>query len=170
MDLRGSCGPSKKLKLKNCIFRHISDDLKGIWHWLISSRSVHRCGLGWSRYPGLDFWISHRLAVWWAVKCRFLRCQKILQIFTRWVLDILAHKLAWMCQYMWIYGAFFYLFFFGVPSLRYSRSSNFAKIKIVHLRHEGSMIEVQCELVICRGPFYLAKDTFWEFLPFTVLS
>ena len=32
MDLRGSCGPSKKLKLKNCIFRHICDGLKGIWH------------------------------------------------------------------------------------------------------------------------------------------
>ena len=37
-DLRGSCGPLKKLKLKNCIFRHICDGLKGIWHWLISSR------------------------------------------------------------------------------------------------------------------------------------
>ena len=32
MDLRGSCGPSKKLKLKNCIFQHICDGLKGIQH------------------------------------------------------------------------------------------------------------------------------------------
>ena len=31
-DLRGSCGPSKKLKLKKCIFRHICDSLKGIQH------------------------------------------------------------------------------------------------------------------------------------------
>ena len=31
-DLRGSCGPSKKLKLKNCIFWHILDGLKGIRH------------------------------------------------------------------------------------------------------------------------------------------
>ena len=38
MHLRGSCGPSKKLKLKNCIFRHICDGLKGIRHLLISSR------------------------------------------------------------------------------------------------------------------------------------
>ena len=38
MDLRGSCGPSKKLKLKNCIFWHICDGLKGIRHLLISSR------------------------------------------------------------------------------------------------------------------------------------
>ena len=54
----------------------------------------------------------------------------------------------------------FFFFFFWVPSLRYSRSSNFTKIKIFHLRHEGSMIQVQCQLVICRGPFYLPKDTF----------
>ena len=38
MHLRGSHGPSKKLKLKNCIFRHICDGLKGIRHLLISSR------------------------------------------------------------------------------------------------------------------------------------
>ena len=29
MDLGGSCGPLKKLKLKNWIFRHICDGLKG---------------------------------------------------------------------------------------------------------------------------------------------
>ena len=40
--------------------------------------------------------------------------------------------------------------------------------KIIYLQHEGSMIEVQCQLLICRGPFYLPKDTFWEFLQFTV--
>ena len=37
-DLRGSRGPSKKLKLKNWIFWHICDGLKGIRHLLISSR------------------------------------------------------------------------------------------------------------------------------------
>ena len=31
--------------------------------------SVHRCGLGYSRYPGLDFWTGHRLAVCWGFKC-----------------------------------------------------------------------------------------------------
>ena len=36
MHLRGSRGPSKKLK--NWIFQHICDSLKGIWHLLISSR------------------------------------------------------------------------------------------------------------------------------------
>ena len=36
--LRGSRGPSKKLKLKNWIFRHICEGLKGIRHLLISSR------------------------------------------------------------------------------------------------------------------------------------
>ena len=35
-----------------------------------------------------------------------------------------------------------------------------AKMETVHLRHEGSMIGVQCPLVICRGPFYLPKGTF----------
>ena len=38
MHLRESCGPSKKLKWKKCIFRHICDGLKGIRHLLISSR------------------------------------------------------------------------------------------------------------------------------------
>ena len=37
MHLRGSCEPLKKLKLKNWIFRHIYDGLKGIRHLLISS-------------------------------------------------------------------------------------------------------------------------------------
>ena len=36
--LKGSSGPSKKLKLKNWIFWHICDGLKGIQHLLISSR------------------------------------------------------------------------------------------------------------------------------------
>ena len=36
--LRGSRGPSKKLKLKNYIFGDICDGLKGIRHLLISSR------------------------------------------------------------------------------------------------------------------------------------
>ena len=36
--LSWSRGPSKKLKLKNYIFRHICDGLKGIQHLLISSR------------------------------------------------------------------------------------------------------------------------------------
>ena len=35
--LKGSRGPSKKMKLKNWIFRHICDGLKGIQHLLISS-------------------------------------------------------------------------------------------------------------------------------------
>ena len=38
MHLRGSRGSSKKLELKNWIFRHICDGLKGIRHLLISSR------------------------------------------------------------------------------------------------------------------------------------
>ena len=36
--LRGSCGLLEKMKLKNWIFRHICDGLKGIRHLLISSR------------------------------------------------------------------------------------------------------------------------------------
>ena len=38
MHLRGSRGPSKKLKLKNYIFRHICTGLKDIQYLLISSR------------------------------------------------------------------------------------------------------------------------------------
>ena len=40
--------------------------------------------------------------------------------------------------------------------------------RIVDLRHEGSTILTQCHLGICRGPFYLPKATFREFLRLTV--
>ena len=81
--------------------------LKGTWHDLFHQESVHRCGLGCSKYSGLDFWKCDWLAICWAIKGWFLRCQKVAQIFMWWVLDILAYKLTWMCQYMWIYGVFF---------------------------------------------------------------
>ena len=42
--------------------------------------------------------------------------------------------------------------------------------QIVDLRHEGSTILMQCHLGICRGPFYLPKATFQEFLRLTVFS
>ena len=38
---------------------------------------------------------------------------------------------------------------------------------IVHLQHKGSMIQVQCQLVIHRGSFGLPKGTFWQFLQLT---
>ena len=41
---------------------------------------------------------------------------------------------------------------------------------IVDLRHEGSTILMQCHLGICRGPFYLPKATFLEFLWLMVFS
>ena len=62
--------------------------------------------------------------------------------------------------YVNLRSIFLFDFFLGVRCPSYGHSSNFAKIKIVHLRHEGSMIGVQCQLVICREPFYLPKDTF----------
>ena len=42
--------------------------------------------------------------------------------------------------------------------------------RIVDLRLEGSTILMQCHLGICRGPFYLPKATFREFLRLTVFS
>ena len=37
------------------------------------------------------------------------------------------------------------------------------------LDHEGSMIEVQCQLMICRGHIRASKGTFQIFLWLTVL-
>ena len=39
----------------------------------------------------------------------------------------------------------------------------------MHLHHEGSMIGVQCQLMICRGHIRASKDTFQIFLWLTVL-
>ena len=36
--------------------------------------------------------------------------------------------------------------------------------RIVDLHHEGLTILMQCHLGICRGPFYLPKATFREFV------
>ena len=42
--------------------------------------------------------------------------------------------------------------------------------QIIDLCHEGLAILTQCHLGICRGPFYLPKATFWEFLQLMVFS
>ena len=42
--------------------------------------------------------------------------------------------------------------------------------RIVDLWHKGSTISTQCYLEICRGPFYLPKATFQEFVQLTVFS
>ena len=39
----------------------------------------------------------------------------------------------------------------------------------MHLDHEGSMIGVQCQLMICRGHIRASKGTFQIFLWLTVL-
>ena len=39
----------------------------------------------------------------------------------------------------------------------------------MHLHHEGSMIGVQCQLIICRGHIRASKSTFQIFLWLTVL-
>ena len=99
-------GPLWAVKLGTLLF----DTFATLWRAhsidLFHEESVHRCAIGCSTYPGLDFWICDRLAIWWAIKWQFLRCQKVTQMFMWWVLDILTHKLEWRCQYMWIYGVF----------------------------------------------------------------
>ena len=40
----------------------------------------------------------------------------------------------------------------------------------MHLDHEGLMIGVQCQLMICRGYIRASKSTFQIFLWLTVLS
>ena len=41
--------------------------------------------------------------------------------------------------------------------------------KVVHLHHEGSMIGIQCQLMICRGHIRASEGTFQFFLWLTVL-
>ena len=123
--------------------------------------------VGWSRYPGLDFWISHWLAVGGPLSVNFWDVEKFYK-FSRdgyWIFWLINwHECVNMCEFT----EHFFIIFFWVRSPRYSRSSNFAKTKnhpftAWRVDDRGAM-----SMVICRGPFYLAKDTFWEFLPFTV--
>ena len=39
----------------------------------------------------------------------------------------------------------------------------------MHLHHEGSMIRVQCQLMICRGHIRASKGAFKIFLQLTVV-
>ena len=64
--------------------RHFSGHLR--WQRVLridpfDQESVHRCSLGCSTYLDPDFWIRDRLAVCWAVKWQFLRCQKVADFF-----------------------------------------------------------------------------------------
>ena len=85
---------------------------------------------------------------------------------------ILTHKLAQMCNY--IKSGIPYFFFFygsGLRAMAVRKICHFwPDRRIVDLCHEGSTILMQCHLRICRGPFYLPKATFWEFVRLTVFS
>ena len=61
---------------------------------------------------------------------------------------------------------FFKIFYgFGLRAMAVRKIGHFwADRRIVDLHHEGSTILTQCYLGICRGPFYLPKATFQEFL------
>ena len=79
-----------------------------------------------------------------------------------------------MCRKVYKYVNLMYFFFFGVDRfLTYGQSSNFrdwmAGVKSMHLHHEGSMIGVQCQLMIGRGHIRASKGTFEIFLWLTVL-
>ena len=49
-------------------------------HWFYQE-SVHRCSLGCSSYLDVDSWIYSQLAICWAIKWQFLRCQKVALFF-----------------------------------------------------------------------------------------
>ena len=67
----------------------------------------------------------------------------------------------------------FFFFFLVEQFLTYGRLSNFQHWmgggKSMHLHHERSMIEVQCQLMICRGHIRVSKGTFEIFLWLMVL-
>ena len=68
----------------------------------------------------------------------------------------------------------YFLIFFDGSSLwatAFRKICHFwADRRIIDLHHEGLTILMQCHLGICRGPFYLPKATFWEFVGLTVFS
>ena len=64
-----------------------------IIYWF-DQESVHRCSLGCSTYLVVDFWICDQLAICWAIKWQFLRCQKVADFFDLPNFGILSHKLA----------------------------------------------------------------------------
>ena len=58
------------------LFWHFHEGLKCIIIEVLHQELVHKCSLRCSTWPILDFWIYHCWVIWWAVKCRFSRCQK----------------------------------------------------------------------------------------------
>ena len=76
--LRGAGGRRKKK-------RHFSGHLQWLKRVLgidpFDQESDHRCSLGCSTYLDADFWIRDWLAICWAIKWQFLRCQKVADFF-----------------------------------------------------------------------------------------
>ena len=110
----------------------------------------------------LDFGISHRWAVSQAIKCRFFICQKLRCICSRGYWDFWAIN-----SHKGVKKHSPEVLFFFLKILSAVRTMadlvvlgmGGQQIKI-HLRHEGSMIGVQCQLVICRGHIRLPKNIF----------
>ena len=66
-------GSGRALKMKVSFFDTFATPKRVLGIDWFDQESVHSCVLGYSTYPGLDFWIRHQLAISWAFKCQFLR-------------------------------------------------------------------------------------------------
>ena len=122
--LKGCRGPSQKK-------RHFSGHLQWLKRVLridpFDQESVHRCSLGCSTYLDADFWIRDWLAICWAIKWQFLRCQKVADFF--WPPQILEFwAINWhRCVTIWKLKRHFLFYFFGVWCLSYGHLSNSPK-------------------------------------------
>ena len=117
--------------------------------------------------------VQHPRGVWWGFEYKGSIFQNLCRIFlTPPNFGILTHKLAQVCNYM--RSGIPYFFFFhgsGLRAMVVRKICHFwVDRRIIDLRHEESTILMQCYLGICRGPFYLPKATFQEFLRLTVFS
>ena len=116
--------------------------------------------------------VRHPGGIWWGFESKGSASENLCRIFLTpqisefWPIN--WHRCVTICRS----GVPYFFFFFYASGLRAMAVRKIGHFwvdrRIVDLHHEGSTILMQCHLGICRGPFYLPKATFWEFLRLTV--
>ena len=177
MHLRGSRGPLKKMKLKNWIFSAHLRRLKGYSAFtdFIKNQSI---GATWGVLDTL-VWIFEYLIDWlfagplsvdfW----HFFDISKKYPNFYAMGIRNFDPQIG-MKVSIYLTQNKKNLEFFSLVGLRVMAIRVIGPFRVQNVNGPFTAWRVNdrgtVSLVICRGPFYLPKGTFWEFLRFTVLS
>ena len=112
--------------------------------------------------------VRHPRGVWQAFESKGSAFENLCPIFLTpqisefWPIN--WHRCVTICNLKYCIFKFFF-YGSGLRAMAIRKICRFwADRQIIDLRHEGSTILMQCNLGICRGPFYLPKTTFQEFV------